>query len=241
MLSWAMEKAPKLSIVIPIGPSEEDLLHLNSWIQKSEPHWEWIISAVEGAQNQDFIENQLDTRFKKIFTKSGRAKQLNEGAKRAEGDFIWFLHCDSEWNDSAIKSIKTCLDRNEDCIYFFRLQFKGKRPMWMFLNEWGVRIRSEYLRIPFGDQGFLMPQKLFWSLGGYDENAKYGEDHLFIWQAHKMGVPVRPTFKKLRTSARKYQDLGWSQVTKRHLSLTWQQAKPEIHDFLATKIYKLPF
>ena len=236
-----MKSPHQLSVVIPIGASEEDILHLNRWLKRGDPQWQWIVSGVQGGGNQKKIETDLDSRFTKVFAQSGRAHQLNVGAKAATGDFIWFLHCDSDWDESVVESIHKCLAKHEDCIYFFRLQFKGKRPPWMFLNEWGVRVRSEYLRIPFGDQGFLMPQKLFWSLGGYDEEADYGEDHLLIWQAHKVGVPVRPTFKSLRTSARKYQDQGWSQVTKKHLKLTWQQAKPELQKFLATKFSKLPF
>ena len=163
---------------------------------------------------------------------------MNSGAKQAHGHFLWFLHCDSILNSKHIEAIQNITVKDKEGLWFFRLGFRGDGPPWMFLTEIGTRIRSELLRIPFGDQGFLLRKELFWSLGAYDENASFGEDHLLVWQAHKKGIPVKRISKALKTSARKYKDLGWSQVTKRHLLLTWKQAKPELNEFLKAKFRK---
>ena len=68
---------------------------------------------------------------------------------------------------------------------------------------------------------------MFFSLGGFPEDAPYGEDHLLAWRAHQQGVPLRCTGARLRTSARKYGERGWLRTTARHVYLTYRQALPE--------------
>jgi hypothetical protein len=82
--------------------------------------------------------------------------------------------------------------------------------------------------MPFGDQGLVLARSTMAALGGFDESAPYGEDHLLVWAAHRGGVPLRATGARLLTSARKYQERGWLQTTSAHVLLTYRQAWPEL-------------
>lgn len=158
----------------------------------------------------------------------GRAKQLNLGAKEARNENLWFLHCDSRISSQGIQNLKNAISRHSSDILFFNLKFLNGGSQIMSLNEIGGWIRSRVLRLPFGDQGFCLSKTVFATLGGFDESAPYGEDHLLIWKAHQKGIPIHCVGSGLRTSSRKYALQGWSQTTARHVVLTFRQALPEL-------------
>jgi hypothetical protein len=112
-------------------------------------------------------------------------------------------------------------------LHYFDLAFLGDGPRRCKLNALGARFRSRVLGMPFGDQGLCVRRDLFEALGGYDEAARYGEDHLLVWAARRAGVRLHPVGQRLRTSARKYGRQGWARTTARHLVLTLRQALPQ--------------
>lgn len=170
-----------------------------------------------------------------IFSAPGRAKQLNSGAQAARSDFLWFLHCDSKIEQSAVRKLKKSVDQDSARLYFFDLKFLNDGPWMMVLNRVGVWFRSRILGLPFGDQGFCMHREVFNKLGGFCEKAPYGEDHLLIWRAHQKGVKLRSVRAPLSTSARRYGIQGWFKTTARHLRLTVRQAIPELMTLLKSE------
>jgi hypothetical protein len=90
-----------------------------------------------------------------------------------------------------------------------------------------VCIRSRFLGLPFGDQGFCLSREHFQQIGRFDEHASYGEDHLLVWSARRQGILIRSVGASIATSARKYQAHGWLRMTLRNAWLTWRQAIPE--------------
>lgn len=158
----------------------------------------------------------------------GRARQLNAGATEASGEFLWFVHSDSEISAALIAELRELLQRRPQReLWFFRLSFKNDGPLLMRLNGWGANFRSGVLGMPFGDQGFLVEKTVFEELGGFDERCAYGEDHLFAWSCRRSGVQLRMGKETIVTSARKYQQQGWLRTTLLHLMLTGKQAFPE--------------
>ncbi len=154
-----------------------------------------------------------------------RAASMNAGAALAGGNFLWFLHADTVLGADAVLRIRAAAGKASEEIAFFDLRFDGRAIMRV--TDLGVRFRSRVLGLPFGDQALAMPAALFRRLGGYREDAPYGEDHLLVWRAHRTGVPVRPIGAAITTSAVKYRTRGWLRTTGRHLWLTLRQAWPE--------------
>lgn len=162
-----------------------------------------------------------------IYSEQGRAKQQNIGAKNAKKSFLWFVHCDSRINVEAFDNLKKKLAINANHLYYFNLKFLSDGPRLMLLNEFGVFIRSNLFKIPFGDQAFCLRSETFFRLYGFDENANYGEDHLLIWKAHQRHIPVKSVGISIYTSARRYDSYGWSHTTGKHLLMTFKQAVPQ--------------
>lgn len=161
-----------------------------------------------------------------VSSKKGRAAQMNAGAKLAKGKFLWFLHADSVFTPRAVKSLINNLYRFPNEIHYFDLSFGESASGFTKLNAWGANLRSQYLGLPFGDQGLCLAKKTFEKLGGFNQACTYGEDHLFIWEAKRFGVTAQCTGEEIVSSDRKYHQQGWLKTSITHIYLTCKQAAP---------------
>lgn len=163
----------------------------------------------------------LPETFEVILARGGtRATSMNQAAAIAKGQHLWFVHADTVLGTRAIAALETRLSQN-DAMFYFDLRFDGGALMW--LTEMGVFIRSRLLQLPFGDQALCLSRNNFWALGGYDEHALRGEDHLLVRKAHRTGLAVQSVSVSILTSARKYRREGWFRTTWQHLRLTFRQ------------------
>jgi hypothetical protein len=218
-----------LSVIIPVGrgdiPSEGLLRDLEQLDAEDEVVF---ISDESSLRKISEAERVQRLRTKMIASEMGRARQLNRGALAASHDSLWFVHSDSRLDMSAIKKVRDALgNQKREAVFFLRLKFQSDGPLWIKLNELGVRIRAEIFKIPFGDQGLAMRRASFNRLGGFSELATFGEDHLLIWKAHQLRVHVDYVGATIQTSARKYSDGRWLATTLRHVYLTFFQGLPE--------------
>jgi GT2 family glycosyltransferase len=153
---------------------------------------------------------------------------MNAAARAARRRYLWFLHADTRFGPGVLAALRRSLAAEPEGLHYFDLGFAPGGPALMPVNAAGVWVRSRLLGMPFGDQGFCLSRRVFARLGGFDEEASYGEDHLLVWKARRAGVPLRCAGARLLTSARKYQERGWLATTARHLYLTYKQALPEL-------------
>lgn len=211
----------KLSVIVPIAPSEivetEFLDNLKILHAGSE-----LIFVSENTGIHDNLKISIpgvDIRF--LTSDPGRANCLNTGALNSSGDSLWFLHADSRFNEMNISSLLDSIERYPGALLYFDLAFYNA-PILMKLNEWGALFRCRILDTPFGDQGLYISKNIFNSLGGFPEYAAYGEDHLFVRNARRKHIPVKPVKTSLYTSPRKYIENGWLKTTLLHLYL-WQK------------------
>ena len=165
-----------------------------------------------------------------------RAKSLNSGAAEASGEWLWFVHADSRISTDSLQALEQSLKHYPDALHYFDLAFdKG----FLGGNALGANLRSRILGIPFGDQGFCIKKSLFKDLSGYCEETAYGEDLLFVWQAHQAGIKLRRIPSKLLTSGRKYQQQGWLKLT---LLYQWRwilMSLPQLLKLIAMRIRAL--
>lgn len=213
---------PSLAIVIPVGPGDvawRGLLPQLRDVQASE-----IALAVVTAPAGEPVPLS-DPRLLLVHSAQGRARQLNAGARSTEAPWLWFLHADSRLEATTIAALHEFVAADPDALGYFRLRFLPDGPRWTAINAFGAGLRSRYLGLPFGDQGFVMARRIYERLGGFDETVAGGEDHALIWQARKHGVALRGLPADLHTSARKYSERGWWTTTREHLRLTWRQAR----------------
>ena len=181
---------PTLSVIIPVRSGELALPALVARLERDAAIRE-VLVCKEGS----------------------RPKSLNAGAARASGDLLWFLHADSGLEGDSVERLLEAAKRHPDAVLFFDLVFARDGGALIRLNQWGANLRSRLLKLPFGDQGLACRRETFKRIGPYPEGAPYGEDHLFVWQAHCAGVPLVPVGAPLVTSARRYAETGWLKLT----------------------------
>jgi GT2 family glycosyltransferase len=213
---------PSLAIVVPIGPGD------NAWhglLPQLEPVPAREIALVLPNDGQGDAVPLTNERMLVVVSPAGRARQLNAGARATDSDWLWFLHADSRLDGGTIQALEAFLLKDPAALGYFNLRFLGDGPRWTAINALGARLRSRWLGLPFGDQGFVMPRGIYESLGGFDESLSSGEDHALIWHARHRGYPLSALPANLYTSARKYSERGWWRTTREHLCLTWRQAR----------------
>lgn len=208
-----------VAIIIPAGPGDDAWRNLLPQLDGADAD---EIVLVLAEDDGGIVATGLDIRV--VHAPAGRARQLNAGVNASHAGWLWFLHADSELTPGTLKVMRDFVRQDQDAIGYFRLGFVADGPAGMFLNAWGARLRSRIFGMPFGDQGLLMPRRVFAALGGFDENVGKGEDHALIWAAHAGEIPLRALNAIIRTSARRYAEHGWWRTTWQHLRLSRTQA-----------------
>ena len=211
-----MRKFNQLSIVIPAGPDECAWHQLLNDLNIFGKDVEIIISACQ----QQTVDKELPENVQWIQATQGRACQLNAGAKKARGDFIWFLHADTRLTRSVVEAVQQTIESDVQNMGYFRLKFADDGPRQTQMNAWAANIRSRFFGLPYGDQGFIMNKTVFEQLNGFDETISLGEDLDFVVRLRAAGISLQELPAELLSSSRRYQQHGWLSTTLRHLYLT---------------------
>jgi len=217
---------PRLSVIVPLARGEAAWRALVWQLAQALPADSEVIVVHAEAQPLPALP-AASCALRQLASPPGRARQQNLGAQAACGQWLWFVHADSRLMPPTLPALQRFLRRPDDALGFFDLRFDRDGPRLAALNAWGANRRSHWLKMPFGDQGLLLPAHCFAALGGFDEHVRYGEDHLLVWAARHAGLPIAAIGAPLLTSARKYARHGWWRTTARHLWLTAIQAWPQ--------------
>jgi len=186
-----------ISVIIPVGHKDLDFKLIDQ-IKDKFDNFEIILATSYQNNEVKKLEEKVD-KFISVHN-STRAKALNSGAEVAKYDRLWFLHLDS--NISLINKID--FEKIDDeKINTFLLKFDDEKLKY---NSIGANLRTKYLKLPFGDQSFIVEKKLFNFLGGFTEGLDKGEDHEFIWKSKTVGIKINIIENFILSSALKYKE-----------------------------------
>lgn len=216
-------------MIIPLAPGETEWKTLVKQLKSLSVRHEIILAT--GNPKPEFAAAGARV----VQGRYGRAQLMNAAAREAKGNMLWFLHADSKPGKGALEAAGKLASHTSRTLHYNDLKFRKDGPALMKLNAWAVRFRSDVLKMPFGDQGFLISKNLFEELGGYREDVVYGEDHLLVWKARQEGVAISRTGGSVSTSARKYRKGGWLKTTWKHVCLTVKQGVPQMLILLQKK------
>ncbi|GGZ79758.1 TIGR04283 family arsenosugar biosynthesis glycosyltransferase [Algibacter mikhailovii] len=192
-------------LVVDGGSQDQTIAILDSFAQVHQSHLKRAFHFIDTriSTTKTISPNNIKTNIIALHSEKGRAKQMNYGAKHAQGDILYFLHADSfppPYFDQLI--INEIHKRNKaGC---FRMQFNS--------NHWWLRLASWFTQFNWrpcrgGDQSQFISKKLFHTIGGFDENYTIYEDNILINHLYKIKQFVVIN-KKLQTSARMYETHG---------------------------------
>jgi rSAM/selenodomain-associated transferase 2 len=141
---------------------------------------------------------------------SGRAAQMNHGARHASGRWLIFLHSDTQLGPCWIDALRR-LDKQPLTVggsFRFALDSPARWARWI---EWGVRMRVRLFDLAYGDQALFVRRAVFEEMGGYRE-LPLMEDVDFVRRLRRHGHLEHAELPAL-TSARRWERDGWLRRT----------------------------
>ena len=225
-----------ISIIIPVLNEEAYVGKLISYIKKnsSNKNIKEII-VVDGGSCDTTATIAKNLGATVLQSQRGRAKQMNAGARAAQGDILYFLHVDTFPPKQFETSILTAVKNGSEA-GCFRMQFDSNSRFLRFF-AWFSRINHRLCR--GGDQSLFVTKTIFSKTQGFDESYLIYEDNEFIGRLYQNTVfKILP--QKVRTSARKYEEKGMLRLQYHfgiiHLKNYFGAGPEQLHEYYRRKI-----
>lgn len=200
----------KISIIIPVLNEAKTIKNLLIHLLKNSTQNNIAdIIIVDGGSNDNTVPiikhfiGVEKSNIQLIISQKGRARQMNAGAGTSKGEILYFLHADSfppKYFDSFIIN-EVNQNHLAGC---FRLKFDHNH-WWLHLAGWLTQFSWRACR--GGDQSQFITKKLFYTIGGFNEDFTIYEDNILINELYKR-KQFRVINKKIITSARLYERHG---------------------------------
>lgn len=200
----------RISVVVPVLNEEETLprflAHLDQFPMAE------LILIDGGSHDQTALilrdwANSGNGMYPRIICSGppSRAEQMNEGAKQATGDILLFLHADSGLPSKGFEAILFALQSSSAHGGAFRLRIDS--PLFSLkIISIMANLRSVFLKLPYGDQGYFIRRDTFIKLGGY-RGMPLMEDIDFIRRLNQHGRIILLK-ESVTTSPRRWDQKG---------------------------------
>lgn len=170
----------------------------------------WVLA--DGGSGDGTVKLARARGFDVVKSLPGRGVQLAAGARKAldsagEGDWLLFLHADTRLEPGWAKAVKAFMAAHagKDVAGYFRFALDDDSAPARRLERF-VAWRCAAFGLPYGDQGLLIPVRLYEALGGYRLMRLFEDVEL----ARRLGKRrLKPIPARAVTSAARFRDEGY--------------------------------
>lgn len=190
----------EVSIIVPVLNEAANAATALSRLLRDFPGCELIV--VDGGSTDATAE--LAAPYATVLhSPRGRARQMNEGARIATGEVLWFIHADTAVDPAALGQIRACLDDPGVVGGGLTIRFDRTTPALRHLAR-ASNARARRLHHIFGDQAMFVRRTVFDELGGFPDLAIM-EDLEMARRLHRRGrlclLPATSTASSRRFTA----------------------------------------
>jgi rSAM/selenodomain-associated transferase 2 len=172
------------------------------------------IIVVDGDPDGTTVSAIANSSVHKIVFSPGRGRQMNEGASRAQGQVLLFLHADTKLPEGAFERIREVMTDGRYVAGAFDLAIDSQRPILRYIAA-RARMRSRINRIPYGDQAIFIRKDYFYQLGGYSD-IPIMEDVDLMLRIRRNKRMIHILKERVLTSARRWETDGAFYTTLRN-------------------------
>ena len=154
-----------VSIIVPVlneGAALETFLRgLKALLQEGDE-----LIVVDGGSDDDSVAIAMAVTGRCQHGATGRARQMNLGARQASGDWLWFVHADSGVDIRHLAKLRAV---SPAFLWGrFDVRLSGARPLFRVIS-FMINLRSRLTGIATGDQAIFVRRSCFHELGGYPD------------------------------------------------------------------------
>jgi rSAM/selenodomain-associated transferase 2 len=171
---------PSISIIIPTYNEEARIEALLHQLTQSKP--DEIIVVDGGSSDRTAALAAKSARV--LHAATGRAVQMNAGARAATGDVLLFVHADSTFGPTALDVLRVAMRDPVVPGGNFNVIFEGSD--WVARSFTGIYRWRRKVGIFYGDSAVFCRRAVFEQLDGY-KALPVMEDYEFIRRLWKLG------------------------------------------------------
>lgn len=207
-----LNATPRISVIIPtLNEAATITQTVKPLVEQSEIE----VIVVDGGSQDQTLTQLRSLNLTCLTSPPGRAKQMNRGATVAQGEVLLFLHADTQLPNDFVETVFATLAQPGTIAGAFELQINGSSP-WLRWIEAGVKWRSHFLQLPYGDQALFIKTLDFWASKGFPE-LPIMEDFEWVRQLQRKGK-IRIASTAVLTSGRRWLTFGiWRTTVKNQL------------------------
>ena len=197
----------RISVIIP---TINELDNIEKALKSLKLGNTWEVIVADGGSSDGTVALAKSLGATVIESSPPKSRQMNQGAARATGDVLLFLHADTRLPDRFDEYILKCLGWSGVVAGAFKLRLESHNSALRIIEHL-ANWRSRWMKTPYGDQAIFVSSKIFHQIGGFP-GIPIMEDFELVRQLRKRGGIVTLSVP-VSTSIRRWEKLGILKTT----------------------------
>lgn len=208
-----LRRAPWLSIIMPVHNEATGIVATLVALNHLRAGGDCEVIVVDGGSTDGTSSLARPLCDAVLNSEPGRARQMNAGAARARGEWLLFLHADTDLPANVLSLLREAIATHRHSDWGrFDVSIKGESS-WLPMIAAMMNLRSRLTSISTGDQSQFVQRSTFEAIGGFADMPLM-ED---IWLSAQLKhlTPPMNLSARVTTSGRRWESHGvWRTIVK---------------------------